>query len=170
MYLRVANPNKKTPFVIKIPHAGITSSSIVGYDVVALSMLLSFIFLIPALSAGAATPSTALASTSRLWYAANNAEPAPTKPNPVRPHAKKVRSAANISRAIDPSFGTVRLRNIEYVADDGVDAVGVVDVDAMRCWMLLRRYDVSLRRRRPVPQEVPPPHAIRTAHFMLIEA
>lgn len=34
------------------------------------------------------------------------ADPAPTKPNPVRLHAKKVRSAANTSLAIEPVLGT----------------------------------------------------------------
>jgi hypothetical protein len=36
------------------------------------------------------------------WYAAASADPAPQNPRPVRAHAKKVRSVARMSRAIEP--------------------------------------------------------------------
>ena len=35
------------------------------------------------------------------------ADPAPTKPNPVRAHAKNVRSVAKMSRAMDPVLSIV---------------------------------------------------------------
>jgi hypothetical protein len=50
----------------------------------------------------------------RSWYAPKSADPAPTKPNPVRAQARKVRSAARMSRAIEPEFFTVIGRKIEF--------------------------------------------------------